>query len=75
MSVKRRDLIRYLEENGFYLLREGGNHFIYTNSTKVIPVKRHTDSIGSQPTKSASKQVCRKSSDRRLYCALVDALV
>ena len=28
MSVKRRDLIRYLEENGFYLLREGGNHAI-----------------------------------------------
>jgi predicted RNA binding protein YcfA (HicA-like mRNA interferase family) len=28
MSVKRRDLIRYLEENGFSLLREGGNHSI-----------------------------------------------
>ena len=41
MSVKRRDLVRYLEENGFYLLREGGNHTIYTNGTKLIPVKRH----------------------------------
>lgn len=41
MSVKRRDLVRYLEENGFYLLREGGRHAIYTNGTKVIPVKRH----------------------------------
>lgn len=41
MSVKRRDLIRYLEKNGFYLLREGGNHSIYTNDKKVIPVKRH----------------------------------
>ena len=41
MSVKRRDLIRYLEENGFTLLREGGNHSIYTNGIKVIPVKRH----------------------------------
>ncbi|MFM6322756.1 MAG: addiction module toxin, HicA family [Microcystis panniformis] len=29
MSVKRRDLVRYLEENSFYLLREGGNHSIY----------------------------------------------
>ena len=28
---KRRDLVQYLEENGFYLLREGGNHSIYTN--------------------------------------------
>jgi predicted RNA binding protein YcfA (HicA-like mRNA interferase family) len=37
MSVKRRDLIRYLEENGFYLLREGGNHAIYTNDLKTIP--------------------------------------
>ena len=41
MSVKRRDLIRYLEENGFTLLREGGNHAIYTNGLKTIPVKRH----------------------------------
>jgi mRNA interferase HicA len=41
MSVKRRDLIRYLEESGFYLLREGGNHAIYTNDLKTIPVKRH----------------------------------
>jgi mRNA interferase HicA len=42
MSVKRRDLIQYLEDNGFYLLREGGNHSIYTNGPKTIPVKRHT---------------------------------
>jgi predicted RNA binding protein YcfA (HicA-like mRNA interferase family) len=41
MSVKRRDLIKYLEENGFYLLREGGKHSIYTNDQKTIPVKRH----------------------------------
>lgn len=41
MSVKRRDLIRYMEDNGFKLLREGGNHSIYTNGIKVIPIKRH----------------------------------
>jgi mRNA interferase HicA len=41
MSVKRRDLTQYLEDNGFYLLREGGNHSIYTNGAKTIPVKRH----------------------------------
>jgi len=41
MSVKRRDLIRYLEENGFFLLREGKCHSIYTNDEKTIPVKRH----------------------------------
>ncbi len=41
MSVQRRDLITYLEENGFYLLREGKRHSIYTNDTRTIPVKRH----------------------------------
>jgi predicted RNA binding protein YcfA (HicA-like mRNA interferase family) len=41
MSVKRRDLIKYLEENGFVLLREGKKHSIYTNEIKTIPVKRH----------------------------------
>lgn len=41
MSVKRRDLVRYLEQNGFHLIREGGNHSIYTNGRKVIPLKRH----------------------------------
>lgn len=41
MSVKRRDLVQYLERNGFHLLREGANHAIYTNGKKIIPVKRH----------------------------------
>lgn len=41
MSVKRRDIIKYLMDNGFYLLREGRNHSIYTNGIKTIPVKRH----------------------------------
>jgi len=41
MPVKRRDLIKYFEENGFYLLREGGKHSIYTNKQKTVPIKRH----------------------------------
>jgi mRNA interferase HicA len=41
MSVKRNDLVRYLEKRGFYLLREGANHSIYTDGTKVVPIKRH----------------------------------
>jgi predicted RNA binding protein YcfA (HicA-like mRNA interferase family) len=41
MSVKRRDLIQVLEENGFRLLREGANHSIYSNGVKAVPVKRH----------------------------------
>jgi predicted RNA binding protein YcfA (HicA-like mRNA interferase family) len=41
MSVKRQDLIRYFEKNGFYLFCEGSKHSIYTNGTKTIPIKRH----------------------------------
>jgi len=42
MSVKRRDLIRYFEDNGFNLIREGGNHSIYCNGVTTVPIKRHT---------------------------------
>jgi len=41
MSVKRRDLVAYFEQNAFHILREGSNHAIYTNNEKTIPVKRH----------------------------------
>ncbi len=41
MSVKRRDLVKYLQANGFALLREGSNHSIYSNGVRTIPVKRH----------------------------------
>ena len=41
MSVKRRELVKYLEANGFNLLREGSKHSVYTNGAKTIPVKRH----------------------------------
>jgi predicted RNA binding protein YcfA (HicA-like mRNA interferase family) len=40
MSVSRRELIRYLEENGYSLVREGGNHSIYGREKVRIPVKR-----------------------------------
>jgi len=41
MSVQRRDLIKYLQDNGFSLLREGKKHSIYTDGKRTIPVKRH----------------------------------
>lgn len=53
MSVKRRDLVKYLEQNGFYLLREGGKHSIYTNNEKTIPVKRHRDRVFDRITANA----------------------
>jgi len=33
--------VKYLEANGFYLLREGSKHSVYTNGVKAVPVKRH----------------------------------
>ena len=57
MSVKRRDLVRHLEQNGFYLLREGANHSIYTNGNKVIPVKRH-----KQLDRITANEICKQGS-------------
>ena len=55
MSVKRRDLTRYLEDNGFHLLREGANHSIYTNGVRVIPVKRHR-----QLDRITANEICKQ---------------
>lgn len=34
MSVKRRDLVKHLEEHGFSLLREGKKHSIHTKGSE-----------------------------------------
>jgi predicted RNA binding protein YcfA (HicA-like mRNA interferase family) len=41
MSVKRRELVEYLEANGYYMLRQGKKHSIFTNGARTIPIKRH----------------------------------
>ena len=41
--MKRADLIRTLEQNGWYLLRNGSNHDIYTNGVKKEPIPRHKE--------------------------------
>lgn len=41
MSVKRRDLVKYLTSHGFSLSREGGKHSIYSDGNRTVPVKRH----------------------------------
>ncbi len=43
--MKRRDLIRHLENNGCELLREGGNHTIYVNrvAQKSSAIPRHRE--------------------------------
>ena len=41
--MKRRDLIKLLERNGWWLKRDGGNHDIYTNGTDNEPVSRQRE--------------------------------
>jgi mRNA interferase HicA len=41
--MKRKDLIKLLEKNGWYLKRRGGNHDIYTNGEKSEPIPRHNE--------------------------------
>ena len=41
--MKRRDLIKLLEKNGWWLKREGGNHDIYTNGKDCEPVSRQRE--------------------------------
>lgn len=54
--MKRRDLVRHLEQHGCALLREGANHSIYVNRAagKTSTVPRHTE-INNDLAKKISK--------------------
>lgn len=41
--MKRRDLIKLLKANGWYLEREGANHDIYAKGDKIEPIPRHAE--------------------------------
>ena len=43
--MKRRDVLRHLEEQGCEFLREGGNHTVYVNRPrrKAASVPRHRE--------------------------------
>ena len=43
--MKRRDLVRHLEQHGCVLKREGGSHSIFLNTTngKLSTVPRHNE--------------------------------
>ncbi|MFZ7131369.1 MAG: type II toxin-antitoxin system HicA family toxin [Eubacteriales bacterium] len=41
--MKRRDLIKLLDKNGWYLKRKGGSHDIYTDGIKSEPIPRHPE--------------------------------
>ncbi len=55
MSIKRRDLVRYFEENGFHLLREGGKHSILQMEGERFRLRDTGVSIGSRQTNYVSK--------------------
>lgn len=41
--MKRRDLIKLLEKNGWWLDRNGGGHDIYTDGKTKESIPRHTE--------------------------------
>lgn len=41
--MKRKDLIKLFEKNGWYFEREGGSHTVYTNGKESEPIPRHSE--------------------------------
>lgn len=41
--MKRRELIKMLDRNGWRLMRNGGNHDLYTNGINSETIPRHPD--------------------------------
>ena len=53
--MKRRDLIKLFENNGWYYLRDGGRHDLYTNGKNSEPMPRHRE-INEMLAKSLIKK-------------------
>lgn len=41
--MKRNDLISKIGNRGYWVLRSGGGHDIYTNGKKIIAIPRHRE--------------------------------
>lgn len=41
--MKRRKLIKKIEENGWWFHHHGANHDMYTNGEQYMPIPRHPD--------------------------------
>ncbi len=41
--MKHRDLVNLLKANGWWLMRNGSSHDIYTNGTETEPIPRHSE--------------------------------
>ena len=48
--MKRRDLVKLLEENGWYLKRNGASHDLYTNGIKSEPIPRKSTRNWRKPS-------------------------
>ena len=42
-DVKKRDVEKHLKDLGWWLLREGGNHEVWTNGKETIALPRHNE--------------------------------
>lgn len=54
-KMKRKDLIKMLTHNGWYLIRNGSNHDIYSNGKRIEPIERHKE-IPEQLAKAIIKR-------------------
>ena len=54
--MKRRDLVRLLEKNGWYLKWNGADHDIYTDGKQKMPIPRHSE-INERLAQSIIKQL------------------
>lgn len=41
--MKQRELLKLFRRSGWYLLRHGAGHDIYTNGKNQVPIPRHPD--------------------------------
>ena len=42
LTIKPRELIKFLEENGYYFIRaKGGSHHVYGNGVHSVPIPIH----------------------------------
>lgn len=42
-NMKRTELIKLLESNGWRFIRNGGNHDIYGKGKRIEPIERHKE--------------------------------
>ncbi|MDY4110360.1 MAG: type II toxin-antitoxin system HicA family toxin [Eubacterium sp.] len=53
--MKHKELEKLLKNNGWYFLRSGGNHDIYTNGKEIEALPRHKE-INEQLAKAIIKR-------------------